>query len=139
MSSSKCQLSTKIERSSRRLKKETANTSSNQGKRGILLASKVWWPELSQLSLCSEFDKENSVEFSLISLSTYTLYYCGYVLTLPWSSCYSSHVTHYDCDYLWPFVTPKKIVTLWQSHVILSHTPPCSCKSKEKEKEKKYK
>jgi len=26
---------------------------------------------------------------------------------------------------------------LWQSHVILSHTPPCSCKSKEKEKEKK--
>jgi len=26
---------------------------------------------------------------------------------------------------------------LWQSHMILSHTPPCSCKSKEKEKEKK--
>jgi len=26
---------------------------------------------------------------------------------------------------------------LWQSHVILSHAPPCSCKSKEKEKEKK--
>ena len=32
------------------------------------------------------------------------------------------------------------IVTLWQSHVILSHAPPCSCKSKKrKEKEKKYK
>jgi len=30
--------------------------------------SKVWWPELSQLSLCSEFDKENLMEFSLISL-----------------------------------------------------------------------
>jgi len=28
-------------------------------------------------------------------------------------------------------------MTLRQSHVILSHTPPCSCKSKEKEKEKK--
>ena len=33
-----------------------------------LSASKVRWPELSQLSLCSEFDKENSIEFSLISL-----------------------------------------------------------------------
>jgi len=33
-----------------------------------LSASKVRWPELSQLSLCSEFDKENSMEFSLISL-----------------------------------------------------------------------
>jgi len=33
-----------------------------------MLASKVRWPELSQLSLCSEFNKENSMEFSLISL-----------------------------------------------------------------------
>ena len=33
-----------------------------------LSASKVQWPELSQLSLCSEFDKENSMEFLLISL-----------------------------------------------------------------------
>ena len=89
-------------------------------------ASKVQWPELSQLSLCSEFDKENSMEFSLISLPTYILYYCDYALILPWSSCYSSHVT-----VTWPSVT------LWQSHVILSHAPPCSCKSKEKEKEKK--
>jgi len=31
-------------------------------------ASKVRWPELSQLSLCSEFDKENSMGFSLNSL-----------------------------------------------------------------------
>ena len=102
-------------------------------------ASKVRWLELSQLSLCSEFDKENSIEFSLISLPTCTLYYCGYVLILPWSSCYSSHVTPCDCDlwhdHLWPSITP--IVTLWQSHVILSHAPPCSCKSKGKEKEKK--
>ena len=101
-----------------------------------LSASKVWWLELSQLSLCLEFNKENSMEFLLISLPTYILYYCGYALILPWSSCYSSYVTPCDCDlwrdHLWPSVTP-----LWQSHVILSHTPPCSCKSKEKEKEKK--
>ena len=44
-------------------------------------------------------------------------------------------MTPCDCDHLWPSVIP--IVTLWQSHVIVSHTPPCSCKSKEKEKEKK--
>ena len=68
--------------------------------RVLVSASKVRWPELSQLSLCSEFDKENSMEFSLISLSTYTFYYCGYALILPWSSCYSSHVTPCDCD-LW--------------------------------------
>jgi len=69
--------------------------------------------------------------------TTYTLYYYGYALTLPWSSCYFSHVTHYDCnlwhDHLWPSVTP-----LWQSHVILSHTPSCSYK-KRKEKKKKRK
>ena len=64
--------------------------------RVLVSASKVQWPELSQLSLCSEFDKENKVltHFS----TTYTLYYCGYTLTLPWSSCYSHHVTHCDCD-----------------------------------------
>jgi len=33
-----------------------------------LSASKVQWPKLSQLSFCSEFNKENSMEFSLISL-----------------------------------------------------------------------
>jgi len=76
----------------------------------LLSASKVRWLELSQLSLCSEFDKENLMEFSLISLPTYTLYYCGYALIFPWSSCYSSHVTPCDCDlwrdHPWPFVTP---------------------------------
>ena len=56
--------------------------------------------------------------------TTYTLYYCGYALTLPWSSCYSSHVTHCDCDVTICYT----IVTLWQSHVILSRAPSCSCK-----------
>jgi len=60
-------------------------------------------------ALRSAIDKENSMEFSLIPLPTYTLCYCGYALTLPWSSCYSSHVTHYDCDpwcdHLWPSIT----------------------------------
>ena len=90
-------------------------------------------------AFCSAIDKENSMEFSLISLPTHTLYYCGYALIFPWSSCYSSHVTPCDCDlwhdHLWPSITP--IVTLWQSHVILFHAPSCSCKFKEKEKERK--
>jgi len=34
----------------------------------VVSASKVWWLELSQLSLCSEFNKENLIEFSLIFL-----------------------------------------------------------------------
>jgi len=34
----------------------------------VLLAAKVWWPELSQLSLCLAFDKENSIEFPLDSV-----------------------------------------------------------------------
>jgi len=46
----------------------------------FLSAAKVRWPELSQLSLCSAFDKENSIEFPLDFLSylytflTLTLY-----------------------------------------------------------------
>jgi len=104
-------------------------------------ASKVWWPELSQLSLCSEFDKENSMEFLLISLPTYTLYYCGYALTFLWSSCYSSHVTHCDCDlwhdHLWPSVTP-----LWYCDKVTWYFPtlhlvvvsPIKWKEKKKEK-----
>ena len=40
----------------------------------------------------------------------------------------------------WPSVTIyHTIVTLWQSHVILSHAPSCSCKSNKKRKEKKRK
>jgi len=87
-----------------------------------LSASKVRWLELSQLSLCSEFDKENSMEFSLISLPTYTFYYCGYALILPWSSCYSSHVTPCDCDlwcdHMWPSVTP-----LWHCDKVMWYFP----------------
>ena len=89
-------------------------TLSNYNHYSLLSVSKVRWPELSQLSLCSEFDKENSMEFSLISLPTYTFYYRGYALTLPWSSCYSSHVTPCDCD-------------LWRDHLWLSVTPLWHC------------
>jgi len=94
----------------------------------LMLASKVQWPELSQLSLCLEFDKENSIEFSLIPLPTYTLCYCGYALTLPWSSCYSSHVTHCDCD-LWYC---DKVTWLFPALYLVVVSP-----IKEKEKEKK--
>jgi len=53
--------------------------------------------------------------------TTYTLYYCGYALALPWSSCYSRHVTHCDClwcDHLWPFVTP-----LWYCDKVMWYFP----------------
>ena len=106
-----------------------------------LSASKVRWPELSQLSLCSEFDKENSMEFSLISLPTYTFYYCGYALILPWSSCYSSHVTPCDCDlwhnHLWPSVTP-----LWHCDKVTWYFPTLHLvvvSPKEKKKKRKEK
>jgi len=38
----------------------------------IVSAAKVWWLKLSQLSLCSAFDKENLIEFPLDSV--YYLY-----------------------------------------------------------------
>jgi len=62
-------------------------------------ASKVQWLELSQLSLCSEFDKENLIEFPLDFL--YYLYNYYMVCAL-FSHTY--HVTHHmtSCD-----------VTLW--------------------------
>ena len=109
---------------------------------GGLSASKVRWLELSQLSLCSEFDKENSMEFSLISLPTYTLYYHGYAPTLPWSSCYSSHVTHCDCDpwcdHMWPSVTPlwycDKATWLFSALHLVVVSPIKKRKRKEKEK-----
>ena len=65
--------------------------------------------------------------------TTYILYYCGYALTLLWSSCYSSYVTYCDCDIC------HTIVTLWQSHVILFCALSYSCKSNKKRKEKKRK
>ena len=82
------------------------------------------------------------MEFSLISLPTYTLYYYGYVLILPWSSCYSSHVIPCDCDlwldHLWPPVTP-----LWHCDKVTWYFPMLHLvvvspkKKKKKRKEKK--
>jgi len=73
--------------------------------RVLVLASKVRWPELSQLSLCSEFDKENSIEFLLNSLLL--IYFTTVAMHL---LSHGPHVTHYDydpwCDHLWPSVTP---------------------------------
>ena len=58
-------------------------------------ASKVRRPELSQLSLCSEFDKENSIEFPLDFLHYLYNYYMVCVL---FSHTY--YVTHHvtSCD-----------------------------------------
>ena len=101
-----------------------------------LSASKVWWLELSQLSLCSEFDKENSMEFSLNSLLL--IHFTTVAM------CLLSHGPH-DTLVMWHTVTVTSvtihhtIVTLWQSHMILSHAPSCSCKSNKKRKEKKRK
>ena len=64
-------------------------------------ASKVRWLELSQLSLCSEFDKENSMEFSLISLLL--IHFTTVAMRL------LSHVTLI----MWPTVT----CNLWRDHV----------------------
>ena len=102
-----------------------------------LSASKVRWPELSQLSLCLEFDKENSMEFSLISLllihfttmAMSLLFYGPHVTLVMW------HTVTVTCDVTICHI----IVTLWQSHMILSHAPSCSYKSNKKRKEKKYK
>ena len=86
----------------------------------FLSASKVRWLELSQLSLCSEFDKENLIEFSLISLLL--IHFTTVAMHL------LSHGPHVTLV-MWPTVTVTwPSVTLWQSHVILSHTPSCSCK-----------
>jgi len=88
--------------------------------RVLVSASKVQWPKLSQLSLCSEFDKENSMEFSLISLLL--IHFTTVAIRL------LSHGPHVTLT-MWPTVTLcHTIVTLWQSHMILSHTPSCSCK-----------
>jgi len=96
-------------------------------------ASKVRWPELSQLSLCSEFDKENSMEFSLISLLL--IHFTTMAMRL------LSHGPHVTLV-MWHAVTVTichTIVTSWQSHMILSRAPSCSCKSNKKRKKKKRK
>ena len=101
----------------------------------LLSASKVRWPELSQLSLCSEFDKENSIEFSLISLLL--IHFTTVAMCL---LSYGPHVTLV----IWHPVTVTRnvtirhtIVTLWQSHVILSRTLLCSCESEKRKKKKR--
>jgi len=85
-------------------------------------ASKVRWPELSQLSLCSKFDKENSMEFSLISLLL--IHFTTMAMHL---LSHSPHVTlvmwpHCDCDpwhdHLWPSVTP-----LWHCDKVTWYFP----------------
>ena len=94
-----------------------------------LSASKVQWPELSQLSLCSEFDKENSMEFLLNSLLL--IHFTTVAMRL------LSHGPHATLV-MWHTVTIRHtIVTLWQSHMILFCTPSSSCKSNKKRKEKK--
>jgi len=102
-------------------------------------ASKVRWPELSQLSLCSEFDKENSMEFSLISLllihfttvAMHLLSHGPHVTLVMW------HTVTVTCDVTICDHPSHKIVTLWQSHVILFHAPSCSCKKKKEKKRKR--
>jgi len=103
--------------------------------RDQMSASKVQWLELSQLSLCSEFDKENLMEFSLNSLLL--------IHFTTMAICLLSHSPHVTLV-MWHTVTVTcdmtichTIVTLWQNHVILSCTPSCSCKSNKKRKEKK--
>jgi len=106
----------------------------------FLSASKVWWLELSQLPLCSEFDKENSMEFSLNSLLL--IHFTTVAMRL------LSHGPHVTLV-MWHTVTVTCDMTICDhpSHhcdiVTKSHdtfcTPSCSCKSNEKRKEKKRK
>ena len=100
-----------------------------------LLASKVRWLELSQLSLCLEFDKENLMKFLLNSL----LLLIHFTTVAMHLLSHGPHVTlamwhTVTVTVTWPSIIP--IVTLWQSHLILSHAPSYSCKSNKKRKEK---
>ena len=68
-----------------------------------LSVSKVRWPELSQLSLCSEFDKENLMEFSLNSLLL--IHFTTIAMHL---LSYGPHVTlvmWHTVTVIWPSVT----------------------------------
>ena len=88
----------------------------------LLSVSKVRWLELSQLSLCSEFDKENSMGFLLNSLLL--IHFTTVAMRL------FSHGPHVTLV-MWHIVTVTichTIVTLWQSHMILSHALSCSYK-----------
>jgi len=97
--------------------------------RVLVSASKVQWPELSQLSLCSEFDKENSIGFSLNSLLL--IHFTTVTMRLfshgPHATLVMWHLVMWPV--MWPSVTIyHTIVTLWQSHMILFHAPSCSYK-----------
>jgi len=81
-------------------------------------ASKVQWLKLSQLSLCSEFDKENLMEFLLNSLllihfttvAMHLLSHGPHVTLVMW------HTVTCDlwCDHMWPSITP-----LWHCDTFL--------------------
>jgi len=101
-------------------------------------AAKVRWLELSQLSLCSAFDKENSIEFLLDFLHYLYNYYMVCALF-----SYAYHVTHHvtSCDIMWCDAVTSCHVTMTMWHLwrdTFPHFPLCS-KSKIKEKEKKKK
>jgi len=90
-----------------------------------LSASKVQWPELSQLSLCSEFDKENSMEFLLNSLLL--IHFTTVAMRL------LSHGPHVTLV-MWHTMTVTCDMTicdhLSQCHVIFSRAPfSCFAKS----------
>ena len=91
----------------------------NQRKR--ISASKVRWLELSQLSLCSEFDKENSMEFSLNSLllihfttvAMHLLSHSPHVTLVMWHTVTVTVTWH-----LWLSVTP-----LWHCDKVMWYFP----------------
>jgi len=75
--------------------------------------SKVQWPELSQLSLCLEFDKENLMEFSLNSLllihfttvamrllshGSYVTLVMWHTMTVTWHPSHHCDIMTKSCD-----------------------------------------
>ena len=101
-------------------------------------ASKVRWPELSQLSLCSEFDKENSMEFSLISLLL--IHFTTVAMRLlshgPHVTLVMWHTVTCDLwrDHMWPSVT-----LLWHRDKVTWYFPTLHLVVIRKEKKKKRK
>jgi len=72
--------------------------------------AKVWWLELSQLSLCSAFDKENSIE-SPLDFATLYIQLLLWLYTL--SPTVLMPVSWLLCHMLW----------LWHDHSVTSVTP----------------
>ena len=105
-----------------------------------VLAAKVRWPELSQLSLCSAFDKENSIESPLDFATLYIqllLWLCTLsptvLMPVSWLLC---HMLWLCCDHSVTLVTP---LWLCDYHVIFPILHLSNNLKKRKEKEKKYK